>query len=123
LQLIDLFPTLLAAAGGTPDLSWRVDGVDLLASWTGRSPAPERTLFWEWRAEGSNQVAAMRGDLKLVVTGGGPPELFDLANDPAERIDVSAEHPEDCERLLDALETWLATAADPRGRGPVAEHP
>ena len=65
---------VLAAAGAEPDQAWKVDGVNLLPVWEGRSPAPERTLFWEWRSEGSNQLAAMRGALKLVITNGGRPE-------------------------------------------------
>ena len=106
---IDLFPTILAAAGGTPDPAWGVDGVDLLPTWTGKAPAPERTLFFEWRSEGGDQVGALRGDLKLVITRGGKPELYDVADDPAERRDVSARHPELVRRLRAELKTWLAT--------------
>ena len=51
---------------------------DLLPVWSGGEQGPERTLFWEWRAEGYQQLAAMRGDMKLVVTGQNPPELFDV---------------------------------------------
>jgi arylsulfatase A len=112
-QMTDLLPTFLAAAGGTPDPSWRVDGVDLLPSWTGRSPGPERLLFWEWRSEGSHQLAALRGDLKLVVTGDGKPELFDVATDPAERRNIAAEHPETYQRLHEELKAWLATEIQP----------
>ena len=88
-----LFPTLLAAAGAAPDPAWKVDGLNVLPVWTGKGDGPERTLFWEWRSEGCDQLAAMRGDLKLVVTHGGKPELFDVVTDPAERRDVAAEHP------------------------------
>jgi arylsulfatase A-like enzyme len=108
-HMTDLFPTVLAAAGAKPDQAWKVDGVDLLPVWEGRSPAPERTLFWEWRSEGSNQLAAMRGALKLVVTNGGRPELFDVEADPGERRNAVAEHPELSERLQAELKAWLAT--------------
>jgi arylsulfatase A-like enzyme len=109
MRTTDLFPTLLAAAGSTPDPSWRVDGVNLLPAWTGRARAPDRTLFWEWRREGSNQLAALHGELKLVVTEGGRPELFDVAADPAERRNIAAEHPEVAQRLQAGLNAWLAT--------------
>ena len=56
---------------------------------------PERTVFWEWRSEGGNQLAAMRGDEKLVITNGGKPELFDVKADPAERRNLSAPPPVD----------------------------
>ncbi len=115
--MIDLFPTILAAAGAVPDPAWGVDGVDLLPCWTAAAPFPERTLFWEWRSEGADQAAAMRGDLKLVVNRGGKPELFDVVADPSERRDVSAGHPEAVQRLRSELKTWLAT----EGAAPVAE--
>jgi len=108
-QMIDLFPTILAAAGGAPDPAWGVDGIDLLPAWTVKAAAPERTLFFEWRAEGGDQVAALRGDFKLVITRGGKPELYDVADDPAERRDVSARHPDLVRRLRAELKAWLAT--------------
>lgn len=118
-HMTDLFPTLLAAAGARPDAAWRVDGVDLWPRWSGKgeteakSKAPERTLFWEWRVEGSNQLAAMRGDMKLVITSGGRPELFNVAADPAERRNAIAEHPELARRLQGELKAWLATEINP----------
>src|SRR5690606_30949472 len=109
-HLTDLLPTFAAAAGAAVDPSWRVDGKNLLPVWLGREPAPERTVFWEWRAEGADQVAAMRGDFKLVVTRGGRPELFNVVSDPAERRNLSALHPELAASLKKELEAWLATA-------------
>ncbi|QDV39149.1 Arylsulfatase (plasmid) [Tautonia plasticadhaerens] len=94
----DLLPTALAAAGGEPDPSWGVEGVDLLPSWAGVGPGPDRTLTWEWRDEGADQRAALRGDLKLVVDR-GTPALFDVAADPGERRDLSADRPGDVARL------------------------
>src|SRR5262245_35185937 len=64
---IDVLPTLLAAVGAKPDAAWKVDGSDLLSVWQGKEKGPDRTLFWEWRSEGYHQLAAMRGDLKLVI--------------------------------------------------------
>jgi arylsulfatase A-like enzyme len=108
-SMIDLFPTVLAAAGSRPDPSWKVDGANVLPVWLGQSAAPERTLFWEWRSEGSNQLAAMRGNWKMVITNGGKPELFDVEADPAERRNAVAEHPELAKRLQSELDAWLAT--------------
>jgi len=110
-HLTDLLPTFAAAAGTAVDPAWRVDGKDLLPAWLGREPAPERTLFWEWRAEGADQIAAMRGDFKLVVNRGGRPELYNVVTDPAERRDISAFHPELAAGLKKELDAWLATTA------------
>ncbi|WP_165072194.1 sulfatase-like hydrolase/transferase [Paludisphaera rhizosphaerae] len=108
--LIDLLPTFAAAAGATVPPSWHVDGLDVLPVWLGKGSLPPRALFWKWRDEGSDQIAAMQGDLKLVVTRGGKPELYDVAHDPGERRDVSAQHPEYVEALKSSLDAWLPTA-------------
>ena len=109
----DLFPTLLAAAGGAPDPAWKVDGWDVLPTLTAGAAPPERTLFWEWRSEGNDQLAAMRGRFKLVVTNGGKPELFDVEADPAERRNIAALHPDLVKRLRGELDAWLATEVRP----------
>jgi arylsulfatase A len=111
-HMIDVFPTLLAAAGGAPAMAWKVDGRNLLASWLGKEKAPERTVFWEWRAEGSQQLAAMRGDFKLVLTGNNRPELFDVAQDPGERRSLVAEHASLAKQLEKELRDWLATETE-----------
>ena len=108
--MTDLFPTLLAATTGSkPDPAWKVDGLDVLSTWLGQGRVPERTLFWEWRNEGGNQVAAMRGNFKLVVVNNGQPELFDVEADPGERRNIIAEHGEMAARLRAELKAWLAT--------------
>ena len=78
IQLTDLLPTFVAAAGGKVDPAWHVDGINLLASWTGNAPFPEGTLFWEWCSEGSDQIVALKGQFKLIVTRGRKSELYDV---------------------------------------------
>jgi arylsulfatase A len=111
-HMMDVFPTFLAAAGGTPDPSWRVDGINLLPVWMGRIAAAERTLFWEWRTENYNQVAAMRGDFKLVITGNTTPELYNVATDPAERRTIFHEYTERGRELRRQLTNWLSTETE-----------
>jgi arylsulfatase A-like enzyme len=109
LRMTDLFPTLLAAAGGEPDPFWRVDGANVLPLWSGGMQLADRTLFWEWRSEGNNQLAALRGNHKLVITNDGRPELFDVEADPAERRNIAAQLPEITKRLRGELNAWLAS--------------
>ena len=111
-HMTDVFPTLLAAAGEKPDAAWKIDGTNLLAVWKAEAKRPERTLFWEWRSEGYDQLAAMRGDMKLVVTGTSPPEFFDLGKDPAERRNVIAQHKALATRMRKELSAWLATETE-----------
>lgn len=118
---IDVMPTLLAAAGGLPDPAWRVDGLNVLDVWRGRAHAPLRTVFWDYRCYGYNQIAALRGDLKLIITGFTPPELYDVVRDPVERRNVIALHPRTAWRLQRELGRWLMseTAASRQSRGAV----
>jgi arylsulfatase A-like enzyme len=105
----DLLPTIVAAAGGKVDPAWHIDGANMVPVWTGNLPPPERTLFWEWRSEGHDQIAAMRDRHKLVITRGGKAELFDVEGDPAERRDIAAGHPDLTRQLKAELESWLET--------------
>jgi arylsulfatase A-like enzyme len=105
---IDLFPTLLAAVGDS-DPSLGVDGKVLLSVWKGKAPGPLRTVFWEWRSEGYSQLAALRDTWKLVITNGGPPELFDLVADPGERRPIQAQEPGLVADMKATLDEWLHT--------------
>ncbi len=108
-HLTDLLPTFVNAAGGRIAHEWHLDGINLLPVWTGGAPPPDRTLFWEWRSEGSSQLAALRDHMKLVVTGSGKSELYDVVNDPAERRDLSAQYPKLTSGLRAGLDAWLKT--------------
>lgn len=107
---VDLLPSIMAAAGATPDSAWKVDGVSMLDVWTGKAKAPDRTLFWELENQsGWTMYAASRGDFKLLRLG--PNEfLYNLKNDPGERRTLGAEYPEVLAGLRKDLDGWLATA-------------
>jgi arylsulfatase A-like enzyme len=109
---IDVMPSFLAAAGVDPDPTWKLDGQNLLSVWMSKAQAPDRTLFFEWRVEGVNQLAALRGDFKLVITGANRPELFNVITDPAERRNVIAEHSLLAQQLQKDLTEWLATETE-----------
>lgn len=111
-HMTDVFPTFLAAAGVEPEARWKVDGRNMLPVWEGKVNEPERTLFWEWRTEGSHQLAAMRGNLKLVVTGNNVPEMFDVVADPGERRSIIAEHPELAKEMRKELNEWLKSETE-----------
>jgi arylsulfatase A-like enzyme len=81
----------------------------VLEVWRNAAKVPPRTLLWEWRVEGYHQVAAMRSDLKLVVTGNTAPELYDVVTDPGEMRSLHAEHPKLVKELRQELDAWIAT--------------
>jgi len=107
-HMIDVMPSFAAAAGANVDPDWKVDGVNMLDVWMGKAPSPQRTLFWEWRTEAWNMLAAMRGDFKLLEMGPNH-FLYDVRSDPQERRTVAAEHPQIYKELQADLKTWLAT--------------
>lgn len=111
-HMTDVFPTFLAAAGGTPDPAWKVDGMNMLDVWQGRGPGPDRTLFWEWQVAGGDMYAAMRGDFKLLQLGKNF-FLYNVKSDPGERRTLAAEYPDLFQRLRRELEAWKATEVRP----------
>jgi arylsulfatase A-like enzyme len=94
---IDIFPTAAAAAGAPLPSDRKIDGVNLLPFIRGEAAGPpHQSLFW--RSGGYKSVLA--DGWKLQVSD-RPPKvwLFDLANDPTERTDLSASNPDKVRQL------------------------
>lgn len=110
--MMDIVPTMLDAVG--LPAAGELDGVSVLSAWQAQDATPERTLFWEY----GPQLAARRGPWKLTTSAreylGGPFEigsvvLVNLDEDPAESVDVSAQHPEIAAALGAELTAWAAS--------------
>lgn len=112
LHMSDLMPTFLAATETPIPSDLELDGQNVLDVLRGNSKGPDRTLFWEWREGGNTQLAAMRGDMKLIITGENRPELYDVEADPAERMNQAADHPRLAKQLHGELEAWMATESE-----------
>ncbi|MFM8618147.1 MAG: sulfatase [Opitutaceae bacterium] len=109
---LDVLPTVVTAAGGKPESSWRLDGVDLTPFVTGADAArPHETLYWRY----GPQWAVRHGDLKLVVSkgGSGKPELYDLSKDIGESKDLAAAQPAKVRELQALWDKWSAEQAEP----------
>ena len=93
-SLVDLLPTLLDLAGdgrsGAPLLP--LDGHSLVPLASGHGADWPDTVFGEYMAEGTSQPLFMirRGCYKYICAAGDPPQLFDLAADPLERVNLTA---------------------------------
>lgn len=111
---LDILPTALAAAGASVPTG--LDGVNLLPHLQGRvTTPPHQTLYWRF----GPQMAIRHGNYKLVKgTGVDQPQLFDLAADPGETKDLSAEKPEVARDLAERYEAWNKTLAEPRWPAP-----
>jgi len=109
---LDVLPTCLAATGATIDSAWKLDGVDLTPYLTGKKNAsPHETMFWRY----GEQWAVRHGDWKLVVSkgGSGKPELYNLAKDIGESIDLASNDEARVTELQKIYDSWNAEQAEP----------
>ena len=104
---LDIFPTILAAAGGEIDPEWKLDGVNLLPSlkWPNKE-FPHQTLYWRW---GSRK--AIRDQYFKVMTqdNGKTYKAFELSRDRSESNDVYADRPIRVAELIEKYEAWEST--------------
>lgn len=112
LTSLEVFPTLLAAAGAKPPAGVTLDGFDMLPTLRGKRPSPRTEMFWQRR----NDCAARLGRYKWVASAAGK-GLFDLSTDPGEKRDLSAERPQIAADLRARWQAWRQAmdAAEPRG--------
>ncbi|GAB2443714.1 sulfatase-like hydrolase/transferase [Nocardia tengchongensis] len=110
-SLVDLYPTILAAAGVTPTGMPR-PGRSLLDIASGATDS-DRVVFTEYHAMGATSGAFMirRGPYVLHHYVGFDSELFDLAADPDQTTDLAG-NPAYANVLAD-LEAELAALCDP----------
>jgi len=119
-HVIDLMPTLIELAGATyPEQLGDhrlkpLAGQSLTRAFAGKRTAP-RTLAWEH--EGNRAIRV--GDWKLVAEFRGPSELYNLANDRAETVNLAERETAKVAELTAAWQAW----ADQVGVVPWAELP
>ncbi|MBA4020635.1 MAG: sulfatase [Pirellula sp.] len=109
---LDVLPTVVTAAGGKIDPSWKLDGVDLIPYLLGDNSArPHENMFWRF----GDQWAVRQGDWKLVVSrgGSGQPELYDLATDIGEARDLASAEPARVAELQKVYGRWNAEQSAP----------
>ncbi|MEM9280823.1 MAG: sulfatase-like hydrolase/transferase [Verrucomicrobiota bacterium] len=109
---LDLYPTSLALAGVTSKESY--DGVDLMPVLSGEETSSLReSIFWRVGTKG----ALRQGDWKIVRNSRrgqpGPWELYHLAEDLAEEMNLAKEEPEQLETLIELWEGYDAEMIDP----------
>lgn len=107
---VDIYPTLLEAAGIAKKTEVKLDGESLVPVLKGGT-LPERPLYWHYphySNQGGGPGSAMRlGDWKLVEWfESGRAELYNLAQDPSERNDLARENPDKLHALQKLLESW-----------------
>ncbi|MBC7852703.1 MAG: hypothetical protein IAF94_04630, partial [Pirellulaceae bacterium] len=104
---MDFTASIVAATGAALPAGRNLDGIDLFPVLRGQKPAVERTLFWRIERGDRKQKAARRGPWKLV-RDGAIDQLFDLSQDPGERVDLAMKHPKIAGNLRTAIAEWEA---------------
>jgi arylsulfatase A-like enzyme len=107
---LDIFPTVLAAAGGDPKADRKIDGVNLLPFLEGKAAGPpHEQLYWRF----GEQFAVRKGDWKLVQYDSTGVHLYNLKDDIGEAKNLAGKHPEVVKELRGSWEKWNAELAKP----------
>jgi len=141
MHIVDLYPTLLKLAGASLAQKLPLDGMDILPCLTEGKPSPRKEILHNSTPfNGAIRV----GDWKLVVNGdapdpadgeaaatqtkakkkqkrqqaGGAVELFNLADDPYEKNDLSAKQPEKVKELRQRYDALAKQAMPPKNVKP-----
>jgi arylsulfatase A-like enzyme len=91
----DLLPTFVELSGATPPEGYETDGLSLVEFLKG-GPAPKREYFyWILHEDRTSKQAARWGDWKAVKPKyGAPIEIYDLAEDPGESVNLASDRPD-----------------------------
>jgi arylsulfatase B len=132
MSAMDVFPTLVAAAGVTPRNRLPFDGRNLWGAISSGKTTPREDLFFAIERAGRTQYAVRREDWKLVreidSNGMTVDALFNLKDDPRETTDVASKNAALVKALAEHIDSWrarypkdgvhLTTAPPPGWRAP-----
>lgn len=111
----DLYPTILAATGQPPRPHQHVDGVDLSPILTQTGEIRRDAVYWHYshynRHPANFPSGAIRaGDWKLIESfETGELELYHLANDIGETVDLAQQQPEKLAEMHRMLKGWRSS--------------
>ena len=124
---VDLFPTLLAAAGIALPEGYVPDGENILPLLLGESQTRSQPLFWEWRGNHSQAanwpVFGMRdGPWTLLVDeSGGRRELYHVLRNRKQTVNLVGKERGRADSMLAAIRKWKATL--PKSPSPETRSP
>jgi arylsulfatase A-like enzyme len=103
---MDWLPTLLAAAGTSPDPKYPPDGMSLVPALTQNAAPVPRKLFWRYKANA--QRAARDGDFKILKIKNNT-FLFNVVDDPLERANLRDRRRDVYDRMVREWNEWNAS--------------
>ena len=112
IHIVDMFPTLSRLAGADTGAGKPLDGVDVWPTLSEGKPSPRREVVYDIEPF---RAAVRQDNWKLVWQATLPSrvELFDLAQDPGEQHDRSAEYPDKVNALKQRVESLSREAVAP----------
>lgn len=113
LSALEVFPTIVKAAGASLPNGVTMDGFDMLPVLQSRGRSIRESMFWERQGEYGARV----GKWKLVESRRGR-GLFDLSEDVGERKDLSDKLPDVRKRVEQSYRDWVRAMAEAEPRGP-----
>ncbi len=113
INTLDIYPTLLDLAAIKPAADQVLDGVSIASALKAPAKPFVRTLYWHYPLPkphflGGRSAGAIRsGDFKLIeYFDNSQLQLFNLADDPGEKKDLSEKLPLKRKQLLKQLQEW-----------------
>jgi len=112
IHIVDMYPTLTGLAGAPLGKSKPLDGMDVWPTLSTGQPSPRAEVVYDIEPF---RAAVRQGNWKLVWNATLPSrvELFDLAQDPGEKTNVAADHPEKVADLQQRIEVLAREATPP----------
>ncbi len=111
ISTLDLLPTFFKIAGGTTDKLSDVDGVNLMPYVLGENKSrPHKTLYWKKE----NRGAIREHDWKLLRFPDRPAELYNIAEDVSETLNLAAKYPDKVKAMYKKLFEWELTLERPK---------
>jgi len=109
---VDMYPTLARLAGAPLGKHKPLDGMDVWPTLSDGMPSPREEVVYDIEPF---RAAVRQGDWKLVWQATLPPqvELFNLAQDPAEKTNLADQHPQKVAALQQRIEALAREAVPP----------
>jgi arylsulfatase A-like enzyme len=101
---LDMFPTLLAMAGGTMPSTRPLDGKNIWPALREGGASPVESCYWAWRNEDALRTAQWKLHRFF-----DHAELYDIRKDAGEATNVATIHPETVTELTAKMDAWVAS--------------
>jgi arylsulfatase A-like enzyme len=112
IHVVDMYPTLIALAGGKLGKNKPLDGMDVSATLLEGAPSPRTEVIYNIEPF---RAGVRQGDWKLIWRTLLPSviELYNIAQDPSEKNNVAAQHPDIVIALQKRANELAATMVPP----------